>query len=102
PACGVGLTCWPGAPGTQVTQAGVTCPLLEYCRNRRGDSLHFDIVTAQAPWSSRWAPNVELYPHPLSYTSVTGVPTIAPPNSLVLFGGRDQNNDVWVSTTVGR
>ena len=33
PACGPGLTCWPGAPGTTFTRAGgVTCPTLERCK----------------------------------------------------------------------
>ena len=33
PACGPGLTCWPGAPGTTFNKShGVTCPVLEACK----------------------------------------------------------------------
>ena len=32
PACGVGLTCWPNAPGTEVTSTGVTCPAIRACQ----------------------------------------------------------------------
>ena len=32
PACGIGMTCFPDAPGTRVTLQGVTCPLLDFCK----------------------------------------------------------------------
>ena len=34
PACGVGMTCWPGAAGTVVTPTGVTCPALQVCQQQ--------------------------------------------------------------------
>jgi len=35
PACGPGLTCWPGASDTVVTPDGVTCPALVRCQSAR-------------------------------------------------------------------
>ena len=32
PACGVGLTCWPGLDGTMVTPNGVTCNAITACQ----------------------------------------------------------------------
>jgi hypothetical protein len=50
PACGIGMTCFPDAPGTRVTLQGVTCPLLEYCQ--RGGRLSSSAGSRVVPATS--------------------------------------------------
>jgi len=38
PACGPGLSCWPGTAGTNITQEGVTCPAIARCQAARPPS----------------------------------------------------------------
>ena len=103
PACGTGLTCWPGDPRTTFYSNGtVTCPASRACAGQDAEAyLDFLPQTENAPWSRRWAANVESFPKAFTYRDSYGQPRDAPANSLILSGGQGQNNDVWMSPDGG-
>ena len=103
PACGTGLTCWPGDPRTTFYSNGtVTCPASRACAGLDSMAyLDFEPQTLAAPWSRRWAANVESFPKAFSYRDLNGVQRQAPANALILSGGTAQNNDVWMSPDGG-
>ena len=103
PACGTGLTCWPGDPRTTFYSNGtVTCPASRACAGQDAEAyLDFEPQTLSAPWSKRWAANVESFPRSFTYRDINGVSRQAPANALILSGGQTQNNDVWMSPDKG-
>ena len=103
PACGPGLTCWPGDPRTTFYSNGtVTCPASRACAGQDAEAyLDFQPQTLSAPWSKRWAANIESFPRAFTYRDMNGFSQPAPANSLILSGGQGQNNDVWLSMDRG-
>ena len=97
PACGVGLTCTPGA-NTRIENGKVTCPAIQACSS---DNLAFNVVVANAPWPIRHSPGVEFLKSQVTINSVR----YAVPNSLVMYGGTGPGeqlmNDVWISSNGG-
>ena len=99
PACGPGLTCWPGDPRTTFYSNGsVTCPASRQCAGVSDAFLDFDVQTAAASWRGRWAANAEVFPKAFAWRDPGNAPRTMPANSLIVQGGQSQNNDVWAST----
>ena len=108
PACGTGLTCWPGLNQTSHYPNGsVTCPAIRACAGLPEVKLMFSTQATAAPWSQRWSANAELFPKAFSYTPSTGgAARTMPANSLIMQGGTNNGgtigNDVWASSDFGR
>ena len=96
PACGVGLTCTPGA-NTRIVNGKVTCPAIDACTT---DNLAFTVVTAHADWPARHSPGVEFLKKAFT---VGGTSYRA--GSMVMYGGtgpaEQLMNDVWLSSNGG-
>jgi hypothetical protein len=94
PACGAGLSCWPGEPHTTFYSNGsVTCPASRACARLPPLAyLDFDVQTGAAGWSGRFAANAEVFGPSFTYHDVFGIQRTAPRNSLILQGGQSQNN----------
>ena len=106
PACGAGLTCWPGAGVSFYPNGSVTCQANRACAGL--PEVRFDFVeqTPVAGWAGRFFANTELFPKSFTYTTVSGQSKTAPAYSLILQGGTNAygtiNNDIWTSSDQGR
>ena len=95
PACGTGLSCWPGNSTSFYPNGSVACPAIRQCAGLPQVNLVFAEQTAAAAWSGRYSANVELFPKTVTYTPVGGGSArTAPAGSLIMQGGTSYGSGV--------